>query len=115
MDGEIIIEKMLNGVLINDFVAFYLWALIGFFIVFGFGVKSNVKKTGWSWPSFWKGWKRVMTSFLLIAVGIIFWPQISQFFFNSETPVELNMWSSLSIGLGLDRLRSGLKSLFIKK
>ncbi|MCK4830162.1 hypothetical protein KA005_81340 [bacterium] len=115
MDGDIIIQKMLNGVLINDFVASYLWALIGFLVVFGFGVKTNAKKSGWSWPAFWNGWKRLLSSLLLIAVGIVFWPQISQFFFNSETPVELNMWSSLGIGLGLDRLRSGIKSIFIKK
>ena len=115
MDGDLIIQKMLNGVAINDFVAFYLWALIGFIIVFIIGTTVNVKKKGWNRAAFWNGWKRILVNLLLIAVGIVFWPQLSQFFLNSETPIELNMWSSLTMGISLDRLRSWVKSMIPKK
>lgn len=115
MDGDIIIEKMLNGVLINDFIANFLWAFIGFLVVFFIGMGLTAKKSGWSWPNFWNGWKRILVSLMLIAMGIVFWPQLSQFFLASEEPVELSMWGSLTMGISLDRLRSGIKSMISKK
>jgi len=110
-----VIEKMLNGVPVSDFIAYFLWALIAMFIVFGINVGSNAKKTGWSWPSFWAGWKRILINLLLIAAGIVFWPNISSFIFQSETPIELTMWSSFGLGLGLDQFRSWIKAKTVKK
>jgi len=115
MDDGIIFEKMLNGVPVNDFIAFYIWGVIAMLVVFFMGVGNNAKKTGWSWPSFWGGWKRILVNLMLIAIGIVFWPNLSEFFFQSESTVELTMWSALLIGLSLDRLRSWVKSLMHKK
>ena len=72
MDRDIIIEKMLNGVPINDFVASYLWAFIAMMVVFFIGMGFSAKKTGWSWPNFWNGWKRIMVNLILIAIGKVF-------------------------------------------
>jgi len=110
-----IVEKMLNGVPLADFIAFYLWALIAMLITFGVGVGANAKKSGWNWKSFWAGWKRILINLLLIAAGIVFWPNISSFVFQSETPIELTMWSSFGLGLGLDQFRSWIKSKTTKK
>ena len=115
MNDDVIIEKMLNGVPINDFVAYYLWALIAMLIVFGIGVGSNAKKTGWSWPNFWAGWKRILINLLLIGAGIVFWPNISSLMFDNDQPVELTMWSSFALGLGLDQFRSWIKAKIPKK
>lgn len=107
---EQIVEKMLNGVPLVDFVAFYIWGLIAMLITFGVGVGANAKKKGWSWPAFWLGWKRISINLLLIAAGIVFWPNISSFMFQSETPIELTMWSAFGLGLGLDQFRAWIKS-----
>lgn len=115
IDHDAVVEKMLNGVPIEDFLAFFAWALIGMLVIFFMGVGNNVQKNGWQWARFWNGWKRILVNVFLIAIGIIFWPNLSKFFFDNETPVELTMWSSLTIGLMLDRLRSWVKSLAVKK
>jgi len=120
MDGEVILEKMLNGVPINDFISFYISALLGFMLFFGWDVREGVKKSAktpnkWDWPSFWKGWKRITKSLVLIAVGIVFWPQISAFLFASESPVSLELWTAFGLGVMLDKLNTGLTTFFKPK
>jgi len=116
MDGEVIVQKLLNGVPVDDFIVFFIAAFVGFVLTFGWDVKEGVKKSTktpnkWDWPSFWKGWKRITQSILLIAVSIVFWPQISQFMLDSETPINLTLWSSFGVGMALDRISAGLLGL----
>lgn len=115
MDDEVIIEKLLNGVPMNDFITFYIVATAAMLIVMGINVSTNVKKTGWNWPKFWHGWKRFSINLLLIAAGIVFWPNISSFMLESDTQVDLTLWSAFGLGLALDRLRSWVKSKTTKK
>jgi len=117
MDQDVIIEKLLNGVPVNDFIAFYIAAFVGFAIVYMFvdvkqGIKNSAKTPNkWSWAAFFKGWKNMMGSLLLIAVGIVFWPNISTFMLETEEPVNLTIWSAFGMGVGLDRLRAFIHSL----
>lgn len=116
MDGDIIVQKLLNGVPVDDFIVFFIAAMVGFILTFGWDVKQGVKKSEktpnkWDWPSFWKGWKRVIQSIILIVASIVFWPQISRFLLDSETPINLTLWSSFGIGMGLDKISSGLLAL----
>jgi len=116
MDGDAIVQKLLNGVPVDDFIAFFIAAMVGFLLTFGFDVKQGVKKSTktpnkWDWPSFWKGWRRMAQSVILIAASIVFWPQISRFLLDSETTIHLTLWSSFGIGMGLDRISVGLAAL----
>jgi hypothetical protein len=52
---------------------------------------------------------------LLIAAGIIFWPQISSFLFASDGPVELKLWTAFGLGISLDKLNTGITSLVKSK
>lgn len=113
--NEEVIMKMLNEIPVVDFLAYFAWGTIAMLVVFGLGVNINAKKTGWHWRAFWNGWKRILINLVLIAMGIVFWPNLSQFLFSSETVIELTMWSSLLLGLSLDRLRSWIKSMSTKE
>jgi putative Mn2+ efflux pump MntP len=117
IDQDIIIEKLLNGVPVEDFIAFYIAAFVGFAIVYLFiDVRQGVKKSPstpnkWNWRAFFKGWKNMMGSMLLIAVGIVFWPNISTFMLETEEPVNLTIWSAFIVGVSLDRLRAYIHTL----
>ena len=118
--GGSVAEKLLNGVPIDDFIAFYIAAMVGFVLVFSWDVKEGVKKSTktpnkWDWPSFWKGWKRITKSMILIAAGIVFWPQISTFLFASEATVNLELWTAFGLGIGLDKLNTGLTTFITTK
>lgn len=120
MDQDIIIEKLLNGVPLNDFISFYIAALVGFILFFGWDVKEGIKNSKttpnkWDWPSFWKGWKRITKSLILIAAGIIFWPQISTFLFASDSTIGLELWTAFGLGMMLDKLNTGLTTFISTK
>jgi len=45
MDGDIIVQKLLNGVPVDDFIVFFIAAMVGFILTFGWDVKQGVKKS----------------------------------------------------------------------
>ena len=106
---EDVVKILLNGIPLNQFIAFYIAGLVGAAISFGINVGQAVKKNTTTPSDFrWRKLKvkaiRWMTSFLLLAVGIVFNKEILGAALDSATPIELTLWASLLVGMSTDQL-----------
>jgi TRAP-type C4-dicarboxylate transport system permease large subunit len=106
---EDVVKILLNGIPISQFIAFYIAGLVGAIISFGINVGQAVKNDQ-STPNKFQ-WNRLkikamrwVTSLLLLAVGIIFNKEILGAGLNSETTIELTLWSAFLVGMGTDQL-----------
>lgn len=114
--GNEIVSTLLNGIPIHQFIAFYIAGLVGIVISFGINVSHSVKNDVATPNKFqWKKLKfkliRWLTSFLLLAVGIVFNKEILAAGLESATPIELTLWASLLVGMGTDQLGKKLSGL----
>ena len=107
---EDVVKLFLNGIPFKEFLPLYIWALIGAIMSFARTADKARRKdpntpNKWSWPHLWKGVKRTLITMGTMAIGIIFWNEISLFLFNAESAIELTMWSAFFvIGIGSDKL-----------
>lgn len=114
--GDDVVKLLLNGIPLHQFIAFYIAGLVGALITFGINVGQAVKNDTTT-PNKFQLKKvkfklvRWMTTLLLLAVGIIFNKEIFGAMLNSETPIELTLWSSLLAGMGTDQLGKRLSGL----
>jgi len=108
MDG--IANDFLNGMPFREFIVLYVWALAGTLLMFWRAVDKGIKtspKTSnkFEWRYFWKGVRRTISTLVLIAVVIIYWPEISGFLFQADTVITLTGWSAfLIVGVGSDKI-----------
>lgn len=107
---------LLNGIPFSQFIAFYIAGLVGSFIAFGINVGQAVKHNTttpniFMWSKLKISALRWATSLLLLAVGIIFNKEILGAALNSETAIELTLWSSLLVGMSTDQLGKKLSGL----
>lgn len=100
---------------LNEFLKFSFWAFVGMVGSFSYSVRQSIRKDSatpnrFSWPYLWKGMFRFVSSIFTICASVIFWEQISGWFFESASKVELTAWSAFwIIGVGNDKI---VKSLF---
>jgi len=107
--GNDVVKLLLNGIPLHQFIAFYIAGLVGIVIAFGINVGQSVKNDKTTSSTFqWNKLKfkaiRWSTSILLLAVGILFNKEILGFGLESQSPIELTVWSSILVGMGLDQL-----------
>lgn len=113
---EDVVQILLNGIPLNQFIAFYIAGLVGAIISFGINVGQAVKKNTSTPSKFqWRTLKfkalRWVTSLLLLAVGIIFNKEILGAALESTSTIELTLWSSLLVGMSTDQLGKKLSGL----
>lgn len=112
---EDVVKILLNGVPLNQFIAFYIAGGVGAILSFAINVGEAVKKDK-ATPSKFQLSKlklkalRILGAVISLAAGIVFWPQISGFLLSSETPIELTLWSAFIVGMGADQLGKKLSS-----
>lgn len=111
-------NTLLNGVPANKFIPFFIAGLAGIFISFGITVYQAIKtdvNTAYKFNLGDLKFKliRWSSSLLLLAVGIIFNKEILGAGLESASPIELTLWSSFLMGMGLDQL--GKKLMGLKK
>jgi len=104
-----VVQILLNGIPLSQFIAFYIAGLGGVIISFGINVHQAVKHDNTTHQKFkWVDLKfkaiRWATSILLLAVGIVFNKEILAAGLESASPIELTLWASLLVGMGLDQL-----------
>lgn len=109
-------QLLLNGIPVSQFIAFYIAGLVGVFISFGINVHQSVKNDATTHQKFqWVELKfkaiRWGTSLLLLAVGIVFNKEVLSAGLESASPIELTLWASLLVGMGLDQLGKKLSGL----
>lgn len=112
---ENVAKILLNGVPLNQFIAFYIAGAVGGILSFAINVGEAVKKNSTTPSKFqWSKLKfkvlRIVGAMISLAAGIVFWPQISSFMLSSETPIELTLWSAFIVGMGADQLGKKLSS-----
>jgi hypothetical protein len=111
MMDEDVTKLLLNGMPFSEFIVFYVWAFIGAMLLFWISVGKAIKKDPetpdrWSWMHLWKGVCKIPLTMVIMAVAIIFWEQISKIMFDSETDIELTMWSAFFIvGFGSEKIK----------
>jgi hypothetical protein len=107
--GDEVVKILLNGIPLTKFIAFYIVGLVGAIISFGINVGQAVRRDK-STPSKFKfshlkiKFIRWVTTILLLAVGIVFNKEILGGVFESETSIELTLWSSLLVGMSTDQI-----------
>ena len=115
---EDVVTILLNGIPLNQFIAFYIAGLVGAFISLGINIGQAVKNDKTTPKKFTLKKLKVktirwVTTLLLLAVGIIFNKEILGAALESATTIELTLWSSLLVGMSTDQL--GKKLSGIKK
>lgn len=113
-----VVQILLNGISVSQFIAFYIAGIVGAIISFGINIGQAVKKNVATPNTFqWNRLKvksvRWMTTLLLLAVGIVFNKEILGAALDSASPIELTLWSALLVGMSTDQL--GRKLSGIKK
>ena len=105
---EEIAKILLNGVPLNQFIAFYIAGVIGAVVSYGFNVGMSMKKDATTPKKFSKTHFKVKIWRLVIAVisiagRIVFNKEILGFVLASDASIELTLWSAVLAGAGWDR------------
>ena len=108
-------KLLLNGMSFKHFLVYFMIGMIGALMFFLGNLYSAIKTdTGtpfkWSWKAFMKGGIRVLLSLTSLAFSIIYFKEISPFLFNitGDGVVDVNGFSALCLGIGIDRLWKGV-------
>lgn len=116
---EDLTKLLLAGLTRTEFIAFFIWGVVGMIMSFGFSVIYNTKvkdKESWNWKKLWSGGKRFGLGLLTVAAGVIFFEKLAGFMLDSDAPIKLTQWGALTIvGLGSDRLAKVFASFIPKK
>ena len=112
------------------FLAFYGIATFAAMIIFLLKIdvarKANPgKRTKFSWKLFFRGFRKLLVTFMIIAPTIIFFKDISPFILNLgvtgdlpegiDVVADVNAFTALIIGLNIDTAQKKIVELFIKK
>ena len=106
----VIIGKVLEGMPIVDFLIIFGWAAAGALFSYWRTAETARKHDStttkkWSWPLFFRGTKRMVTTLVVTAFTIIYWKEISGVFFKSESLIELTGFSAfLYVGAVSDKV-----------
>jgi hypothetical protein len=107
-------NMFLNGMPVQVFLVFYVWALLGslmFFLYSLYQALRNDSRTSrkFEWRYFGQGAIRVFLSIVGLALGILFWDDwISKVLFESDSVIELTGKSAFLLGTLVDRLLEAL-------
>ena len=108
-------KLLLNGMSFKHFLVYFMIGMIGALMFFLGNLYSAIKTdTGtpfkWSWKAFMKGGIRVLLSLTSLAFSIIYFKEMSPFLFNitGDGIVDVNGFSALCLGIGIDRLWKGV-------
>jgi mannose/fructose/N-acetylgalactosamine-specific phosphotransferase system component IIC len=100
---------LLNGMPFEKFIVYFIFGFLGIAIFYLTNVYNGMKNNQgtpkhFSWFFFWKGTIRMILSLITLSLVIIFFKDIAPFLLNTSEniPVELNGFSSLLIGTGID-------------
>lgn len=106
----IVVSKVLEGMPIVDFLILFAWASAGALLSY-WRTADKARRDDpttskkWSWPLFFRGAKRMVTTLVGTAFTIIYWPEISSVFFNSAALIELTGFSAfLYVGVVNDKV-----------
>ena len=115
--GEEVVDILLVDLTMAEFLGYFIWAMIGHLMSFGWSVGMAVNKAKeWSWSRLWQQGKRFGLGVLSVIAGVIFFEKLAGFMLDSETPINLTQWGALTIvGLGSDRLGKVFASFIPKK
>ena len=109
MENEVI-KILLNGMETSFFIAMFVAALLGTFVLFLTDVYSAVKRDR-DTPNkfnFWymvkTGAARIIVGIIVIAVSVIYFGELSKIVFQIEIPLEINGLVAFFIGLGSDTI-----------
>lgn len=112
-----ITDMILNGFGPNQFAVLYIGGVIGALMIFLWNLYEGITldpKTpfNWSWVHFIRGGIRVVISLVSLAFVILYFDEMSVWFFELEPGQEvfLNMKSAFFLGLGIDGLVKKLMS-----
>jgi len=113
---EAVGQRLLNGVEVIDFVSFIIAGMIGAIFMFFINVGESVKKdkntpSKFRWSALKLKVSRFITALISLALVIVFPDKILGFLFESETPIQLTIWSMFIIGMGADQLGKKISSL----
>lgn len=111
MDTLSVSSYIFSGMPLNQFIAFYIFALVGLVISTGIellAARKTIKESGGFNPAIWvlDNWLRIVVSMLVIAVGILFSEEL--------LGIELSPFASLCSGFTTDKIIEALK-LKLKK
>lgn len=123
MEQEVYIV-LLNGMPLSTFIAYYLIGIGGVLIFFlsnlhtAITTDPNTPNT-WSWKAFIKGGIRLTLALITLAFSIVYFKEMAPFLFNiapdliteNDTIVNINGFSSLLMGIGIDHICKGLISM----
>jgi hypothetical protein len=104
-------EILLNGMPLGQFIGYYIIGMAGALMFFlGNLYKGITQDTStpmkFSWRYFVKGLIRVVLSLTTLAFGILYFSELSPFLFQLTEGqfVEINGFSALLLGIGVDSL-----------
>lgn len=114
MDTSIIVNNLLNGHTIEDFIVYVIFGFIGLIlslIVEVFRSKNKIKTRGGFSFAFWitDNYKilRVLLSIIAVIIGVLFSEQLLGF--------SINNWGAIVAGFSTDKIVETLISLKTKK
>jgi hypothetical protein len=108
-------KLLLNGMPFREFIVYYLIGMVGALMFFLGNLYNAIghdpdTPNKWSWRHFIKGAIRVFLSLTSLAFAIIYFKEFSPFLFNTtqSTVVDVNGFSALCLGIGIDRIWKGV-------
>ena len=111
---------LLNGMPLGEFVAYYLVGVVGiaFFFLSNLltAIESDPNTPGtFRWVYFIRGLIRVVLALMALGLGIIYFSELMQFIMEvpEGADVEINGFSALLLGIGVDGLSKKLVSVSI--
>jgi hypothetical protein len=112
-----IVEILLNGMSFEKFIGFYLIGATGALMFFLSSVYNAIKKDittpmNFSWKYFMRGMIRIILALISLSFAIVYFSDFSKHLFNLSDGqiVELNGFSALLMGVGIDDLWKKLLS-----
>ena len=107
-------SKVLEGMPLLDFLILFGWASAGALFSYWRTAETARKydpttTRKWSWPLFFRGAKRMVSTLIATTFIIIYWSEISSVFFVSESLIELNGFSAfLYVGAVTDKITEAI-------
>lgn len=114
---EQVYSVLLNGMPFKTFMGFFLIGMIGallfYLSIIYKALNPNSPKIIFDWRKVIRGIIKLLMSFASLAICIIYFKEISPFLFNitgteHDHVVDINGFSALILGIGIDRLWTGL-------
>jgi hypothetical protein len=92
-----------------NFLVYFGIATLGALSSFAYSVVKAIKTNAYTpnkfeWKYFWSGAVRTILAMIALAIAIVEWDKVSGLIFDSETAIDLTLWSAFLLGTLADRL-----------